>query len=153
MKTSLALAATAMLAALGASGAAQAQTYVDLNVGASIFDEPDTTAATGRIGANFTPNFGAEGEISLDLGGDEFDNVLGIFARGGLPLNDQFEFIGRVGYARAEGNGPGDDGGVALGAGGVWMLDGRNGLRFDYTRYDFGDDANAISVTYVRRLY
>ena len=154
MKTStLAFAALAAAAApfVFAAGA-QAQTSVDLNGGVSIFDDPDTTAATGRLGANFTPNFGAEGELSIDLGGDGFDTAIGLFGRGTLPVNDQFELLGRLGYASAEGEGSGDDGGVAIGAGGILMLDGRNGLRFDYTRYDFGDDANAISFTYVRRL-
>ena len=68
-----------------------------------------------------------------------------------MPVGSAFQILGRVGYATADGPGD-DDGGIALGAGGIYMMDSRNGIRFDFTRYDFGGDADAISLTWVRKI-
>lgn len=145
-------AAFAALVVAGAAEAQSSQTSIDFNVGVSLFSDPDTNAALGRLSANLTDTFGAEGELNIDLD-DDFDTAWGLFGKAAVPVNYQFDVLGRLGYASAEGAGGGDDGGLAIGAGGQWMFDARNGVRFDYTRYDFGDDANALSVTYVRRLY
>ena len=58
---SVALAATTAALALGEAADAQ-QSAVDLNVGVSIYSDPDADAATGRLSGLLSRHFGVEGD-------------------------------------------------------------------------------------------
>ena len=174
----------AAAAALLASAPAFAQTYGTTqaygNIGYSALqgggDDDDTTlsAITGRFGAKLTPNFGLEGQASFGIGSEEVEGVdislnneISGYVVGFLPISPAFELIGRVGYGRAEieADVAGLDvtvegSGVAFGVGGQYFFDGLNGIRADYTRQSFDDDAgeieggdiDAFTVAYTRRF-
>jgi hypothetical protein len=141
----------AATAALALSGAVQAQTAIDLNLGYTRFDDAGADAVTGRIGARLVSFVGAEGEVSVGVD-DALDTAWGVFAKGVLPNGETAELFARAGFADAQIAGPGDGDGLAFGAGGQVMAFGRNGVRFDYTRYEFGGDVDAYSISYVLRL-
>lgn len=147
---SLALSATTLAAPLLLSAPAQAQNFIDLNLGYTRFDDADTDAVTGRISANLLPHIAGEGEVSVG-GNGSLDTEWGLFAKGALPISRLGEVFVRAGYADAEGAGNGD-GGVAFGGGGQFMFDSRSGVRVEYTRYDFGDDVDTFGISYVLRL-
>ncbi len=134
----------------------------------------DLGAITGRLGARLHPNFGAEGEVSVGVRDDEFD-VAGVpvkveheydvaaYAVGYLPISEQFELFGRVGYgttelkASAAGVSTTEDGeSVNYGAGANYFFDAQNGVRGDWTRRDFTDDnggeVDVYSLNYIRRF-
>ena len=127
-------------------------------------------AVTGRVGARFNPYFGAEGELSIGVGDEEvtpgvdvsLSHDAAIYAVGALPLAENFEVFGRVGYGTTELEVSG--GGLTLaedgdswnyGVGANYFFDGVNGVRADYTRRDFqndGGEADVWSINYVRRF-
>lgn len=133
----------------------------------------DLGAVTGRIGAKFNRYIGAEGEASFGVRDDDF-TVAGvegklkheydaaIYGVGTLPINDNFELFGRVGYgttkikAEIPGVSATNDGeSVNYGAGANYFFDGQNGIRGDWTRRDFRDDGGEVDtygVSYIRRF-
>jgi hypothetical protein len=76
------------------------------------------------------------------------------------------ELFGRIGFGvteiEFEVSGPGfsdsaseSEGTIGLGVGGQYFFDGLNGVRAEYTRYDFQDDGgdiDAVSISYVRKF-
>ena len=136
-------------------------------------DNGDLGAVTGRIGARVSPNFAVEGEGSFGVRDDDFSiaGVNGkveheydaaIYGVGILPVSPNFELFGRLGYGttkiKAEA-GPvsvEDDGeSFNYGLGANYYLDAQNGIRADWTRRDFRDDAgeaDTYAVSYVRRF-
>jgi hypothetical protein len=136
-------------------------------------DGADLGAITGRMGAKFDRNFGVEGEVSVGVKDDDYD-VAGVpvkleheydvaaYAVGFIPVNPNLELFGRVGYgntelkASAAGISATDDGeSVNYGAGANYFVDGRNGIRADWTRRDFTNDGGELdtySLNYVRRF-
>ena len=139
------------------------------NVGADDADV-DLDAVTARVGARFTPYFGAEGELSTGLGdetvapgvdvGLSYDAA--IYGVGYVPINSNLELFGRLGYGTTEldASGPGgtitgDNDSWNYGAGANYFFDGVNGVRGDYTRREFQNDggsADVWSIGYVRRF-
>ena len=94
-----------------------------------------------------------------------------IYGVGFLPLGDQFELFGRVGYghqgAKVSATATGAGGPVTVsqkiagdswnfGGGGQWFWDTKNGLRADYTREEFtprdSGHADTWAVSYVRKF-
>ena len=150
-------------------------------------EDVDVTFLNGRLGYRVNDFFAIEGEIGFGLGGDEFDRVVPIdvlgtpvnvdanisgdvdnyyiaFARGILPIADQFDIFARIGYGEATGDasvvgmvagltGAGsvsdNVSGVAYGVGGQYNLTPNDGIRADYTRLD---DTDIISLAYSRRF-
>ena len=150
-------------------------------------EDIDVTFLNGRLGYRVNDFFAIEGEIGFGLGGDEFDRVVPIdvlgtpvnvdanisgdvdnyyiaFARGILPIADQFDIFARIGYGEATGEasvvgmvagltGAGsvsdNVSGVAYGVGGQYNLTANDGIRADYTRLD---DTDIISLAYSRRF-
>jgi hypothetical protein len=146
----------------------------------------DLGAIQGRLGYRFLPWLGIEGEGAFGVKDDKSTQTFGgvsadtkvhlrdqeaIYGVGFLPLNDQFELFGRVGYghegakvsvAAASGGGPvtmtekvaGDS--WNFGGGGQWFWDAKNGIRADYTRYEFtprdSGHADTWALSYVRRF-
>jgi len=135
-------------------------------------DDADVSldAVTARVGARFSPHFGAEAELSVGLGDEDvapgvdvnlnYDAAL--YAVAVAPVSPNFELFGRFGYGTSELEASG--GGLTLaedgdswnyGVGANYFFDGLNGVRADYTRRDFQDDggeANVWTINYVRRF-
>lgn len=130
-------------------------------------------AITGRVGYDFTRNFGIEGEASFGVrdeditiagvdGSLEHDYDAAAYVVGKVPVSDNLELFARVGYgttsikADVAGFTAREDGeSINYGAGANWFFDGRNGLRADWTRRDFRDDGgeiDAYGLSFVRRF-
>lgn len=137
-------------------------------------DGGDLGAITGRVGYDFTRNFGIEGEASIGVKDDDvtFGGVDGkvehdwdaaAYGVAKLPINENLELFGRVGYgttrvsADVAGVSASADGeSVNYGVGANYFIDGRNGIRADWTRRDFRDDgageADTYGLSFVRRF-
>ena len=155
-------------AALASIGSAWAEPEFSVSGGYSFLnlDEVDLNAVTVRGTAFFNENVGIEGEFSTGLGKEEFGffsavelkNQYSAFVIGRLPLAENFDLLGRVGYGSAEferdiGIVPLDDEatptriGVSqdvdaflLGVGLQYAVTDRLGIRADYTRFEANED-------------
>jgi hypothetical protein len=131
---------------------------------------------TGRAGVKLNPYVGVEGEIGSGLNENHFTTASGApagvrntftgagYVVGFYPVTPQFDVLARVGYGatdvKREGAGldPRDTAhSFNYGAGAQYFLDGKNGIRVDYTRRDFQEptapkDADAWSVGYIRKF-
>ena len=170
------LLATAALTLIAAPAMAQVPTSpVTGSIGYTRFDgdQGNLGAVTGRLGYRFNPYVGIEGEASVGVL-DEDITVAGVdgtleheydaaaYLVGTVPVNPNFELFGRVGYgttslkAEVAGVDVSEDGeSINYGAGANWFFDGQNGLRADWTRRDFQDDAGEVDtygLSYVRRF-
>ena len=155
---------------------------VDLGV-----QNADITMINGRLGYRLNDFLAIEGEIGFGLGGDDFDSTVPVdvlgsnvnvdlnttldvksyyiaFARGILPLSDQFDVFARVGYGQAtaeadivgmalgftaSGSAEQDASDFAYGVGAQFNLTANDGIRADYTRLD---ETDIISLAYSRRF-
>lgn len=136
--------------------------------------DPDVgfNALHARIGVQFHRYIGVEVEGGFGLGSEtvnfggfdvetELKSAIGAFAILSYPVSDNVEILGRAGYASVRisadaGFGPASASEDAF-AGGVGLRlfpsGGDNGVRVDYTRYEFDDGgANAFQISYVRRF-
>lgn len=127
-------------------------------------------AVTARVAGRFTPNFGVEGELSTGLGDESvapgvdlsLSYDASVYAVGYVPINNQLELFGRLGYGTTaldlSGGGStisGDNDSWNYGVGANYFFDGVNGVRGDYTRREFQNDggrADVWSIGYVRRF-
>ena len=163
MKTLL-IAASAAALSLAAPALAHAETAVYGTIGyANIDIDPvNLGALQGRLGVEFTPHFGIEGEIAVGVADDEIlgttvelSSSYGLFAVGRVPVSENVNLFARGGFASAEvdfGGASGSEDGAAYGAGVEAFFTPNDGVRLDYTRYDFGGDADVWSVAYVRKF-
>lgn len=159
-----ALAATALTAFAASAQAQDSNVYI--NAGVQTF-EFDTYNVVGRVGYNFTENFGIEGEGSIGVIGDDVDGIdfdtkwsLGGYLVGRVPVSEQFDLFARAGYTtvnvEAEFQGESDDenfDGFAVGGGIQYNFNAMNGVRLGYT-YNDGDgiEADVIDLVYVRKF-
>jgi outer membrane immunogenic protein len=170
------LLATAALTLISAPALAQsAAPGVTGSIGYTHFDGDDASlgAITGRLGYDFNRNFGIEGEASIGVadedvtiagvnGSIEHDYDAAAYAVAKLPVNENFELFGRVGYgttslkADVAGYTAREDGeSINYGVGANWFFDGQNGLRGDFTRRDFrgdGGEVDTYALSFVRRF-
>lgn len=136
-------------------------------------DNGDLGAVTGRIGARLAPNFAVEGEGSFGVRDDDF-SIAGVngkveheydaavYGVGILPVSPSFELFGRLGYGttkiKAEAGAASveaDGESFNYGLGANYFIDAQNGIRADWTRRDFREDAgeaDTYAVSYVRRF-
>ena len=186
MKSLVAFAALAAAAAIAAPASAQTlPSYLaPITYNGSIgytgihASGADLGAVTLRLGADLGKYLGVEGEGSFGVV-DENGSFSGAATK--LHLNDEYAGYGvvrypvlpnanvfaRIGYghsdikASASANGLSASQTVGVdswnyGAGAQYFLDAKNGLRAEYTRYDFQDrgvqDADTWSVSYVRKF-
>jgi hypothetical protein len=111
---------------------------------------------------DITPNFAIEGEAAFGIADDEILGVsvelshsYGIFLVGKVPVSDTVDLFARAGFSSAEVDVAGTTGsedGAAYGVGAQVFFTENDGVRFDYTRYDYGGDANVWAVSYVRKF-
>jgi len=147
----------------------------------------DITMLTGRIGYRINQYIALEGEAGFGFGGDDFNQSVPVdvggtlvnvdtnveldvenyfvgFARGILPVSEQFELFIRGGYGSAtaqaditaslagltaSGSASDKANGFAYGVGGQFNISNKDGIRADYTRLE---DANIFSISYARRF-
>lgn len=172
------LLSAAAVALMGTPALAQDNTRTGLygSLGYSQMDgaDGDLGAVTGRLGTRLNRNLGIEGELSTGVRDDDvsfggidgslkLDYDAAAYGVAYLPISDNFELFGRLGYgttsveADVAGFTQTEDGeSVNYGAGANWFFDESNGLRGDWTRRDFTDDGggeiDVYSVNYVRRF-
>jgi hypothetical protein len=172
MKYLLAVAAAAAIAA-STPVFAQEQTtvgfYGDLGysyAGASN-DDGDYSLITGRIGGR-NQHLGVEAEASAGLNSHDFgggvsgriQDEYGVFVVGYLPVASNTELFGRVGYAHTDLHisfiGTQGLDGVAGGGGAQYFFNGgSNGVRGEYTYYDFNKGfghADTGTISFVRKF-
>lgn len=170
------LLATAALTLIAAPALAQDPAHpVTGSIGYTQLDTDggDLGAVTGRMGYDFTRNFGIEGEASIGVSDDDF-TVAGVpgtiehkydaaaYGVAKLPINENLELFGRLGYGttrvKAEVAGVQDSDStdsVNYGVGANYFIDGQNGVRADWTRRDFRGDAgeaDTYGLSFVRRF-
>jgi outer membrane immunogenic protein len=169
IRTLLSVSAFAVLS-LGAMPALAQTSNVYVGGGYTHFEGDDAAVGglTGRLGVGFGQHFAVEGEVSLGVVDDnigavnvELDNAFGLFGVAKAPISPQFDVFGRVGWAQAEVSGSlggvsasADDNGLAYGVGANFWLTGKDGIRGDYTRYDFDGDGelDTFAISYVRKF-
>ena len=111
------LLASAALALMAAPAMAQTVTsptyYGTLGYSQMDADGADVGAVTGRFGAKFTPNLGAEAEASFGVGSDTFrvgaseikveENYdVAVYGVATLPVNANFDLFARAGFGTTE---------------------------------------------------
>lgn len=147
-------AAVAALATVALPAAAHAQNWY-AGAGYTNFDADgaDIGAVTGRLGYRMSPYFAVEGEASTGLDdedGIELNHNAGLYAVGILPVGQNFDLHGRVGYQMTEVGTPiGDfeDEGVGYGVGATYRFTPNFGVRADYTRLEGDDEAEADAIS------
>lgn len=146
----------------------------------------DLGAIQGRLGYRVLPWLGIEGEGAFGVKDDKSTQTIGgvnvdtkvklrdqeaIYGVGFLPLSESFELFGRVGYghegARVSASSSSGTTPVSVtekvagdswnfGGGGQWFFDDKNGVRADYTRYEFtprgAGHADTWALSYVRKF-
>lgn len=164
MKSLVIAASAAALLGIAAPAVASAETtwYGNLGYAGIDADSVNLGAIQGRLGAQFNPYIAVEGEVAFGVKDDDIsgikvklNNEYGVYGVAKYPVNENFDVFARVGYARAEAKvagTSGSDDGVAYGVGAQYTFDGVNGVRADYTKYDFLGDADVWSVSYVHKF-
>lgn len=180
MKTLIALSTATLLATAAIPAIADAQDtntgtnfYGTLGYAGSSVDGIDLGAVQGRLGARFGQHFGVEGELSGGVKNDkttvagvpakvELEHQAAVYGVGFLPVSPNVDLFARVGYgdnkikASVPGASATEDGNSwNYGAGAQYTFDGKNGVRADYTRYDFqhsSANADVWSLAYVRKF-
>jgi hypothetical protein len=170
------LLATAVLTLIAAPAMAQDHGPVTGSIGYTQLDgdDGDLGAITGRVGYDFTRNLGIEGEASFGVKDQDVtfggvDTTLehqydaAVYGVAKLPVTGNLELFGRVGYGTTEvkastaGFAATEDGdSLNYGVGANYFIDGRNGIRADWTRRDFqednGGEVDTYGLSFVRRF-
>ncbi len=168
-----AVVSVAALAAMPAAAQTVPQFYGNVGYSAVEADDANFGAIHGRVGYQFHPNFAVEGEAGFGVNDDsvtvagvnvktELKHSVAVYGVGILPVSDKVDLLARVGYGttKLEASAAGfsaDDSqeSINYGVGAQYSFDGQNGIRADYTRYDFRDDggeADVWAVSYVRKF-
>jgi len=185
---SAAVLATAVPLAAAAQAAPSTGVYGTIGYADTHGAGADLGTIQGRLGWRFNPWLGVEGELAGGVKSDNVSTTAGattvtgkaridhqeaIYGVGFLPLNPNWEVLGRVGYGHTEGkvsdvsvSGPGGPLGVPsfsdsgdswnFGVGAQYHWDGKNGVRADYTREEFtgsnSDHGDVWSIAYSRKF-
>lgn len=137
-------------------------------------DGANVGAITARGGAKLSRYFGAEAELSVGVKDDDLnlgavqgqvEHRYDVAAYGvaTLPVTENFELFGRLGYGTTElktsvpgASSSNSTESINYGAGANYFFDGQNGVRADWTRRDFrgqnGVEADTWGLGYVRRF-
>lgn len=179
MKTLIAVSSIALLAGAAIPAVADAQDagtpsiYGTLGYAGSNVEGVDLGAIQGRLGARFGKYLGVEGELAAGVKNDktyvagapvkvDLQHQAAVYGVGFLPVAPNVDLFARVGYgntklkASAAGASASDDGDSwNYGVGGQYMVDAKNGVRADFTRYDFKDsstNADVWALAYLRKF-
>lgn len=143
---------------LAGTGVAQAQDITPyVNIGVEGLDfEGMSGNIVARVGADIHTYFGVEGEGSIGVleDNDDFkiDSKFAGYGKLQFPASDQVKLFIRAGYYTVKAD-LGEADGLAFGGGLEYMLNDRDGIRFDYTNLDDdGGSANTYSLVYSRRF-
>jgi hypothetical protein len=164
------------LAAVPASAQSIQQPSVYATAGYAFVDGGSAAnfgALEGRLGARVHPNFGLEADVAFGVDGDsqtvgsvnvktKLKHSVAGYAVGFLPVAPNFDLLARAGYGTSKVSAK--SGAISAsdseeswnyGVGAQYAFDGVNGVRGDYTRYDFnhnGGKADVWAVSYVRKF-
>lgn len=137
------------------------------------FNEFFALEAEGSIGLSDDSigNFDFENEDGNPVTGQadaDLNHQVGAFAKASYPVTPTFDVFARAGVVDASididaavdqqgesvpGIEDGGDLGFAAGGGAEWMFAGKNGVRAEYTRYEFDNgDADSATISYVRKF-
>lgn len=151
--------ATAAIAGFASTASAQdSSAYV--NVGIDTY-EFDVYNLGGKVGYNFTENFGVEGQASFGISSKDSIKVksaFGGFAVARMPLSEQFDVFVRGGYHSTSVGVNGFSGsanldGFAVGGGAQYFFTANDGIRVEYTYLDAdGGSADTAGISYVRKF-
>lgn len=166
---SLAALAPSVGAAQPHEGAYASVGYANVDLSRGQFD-----AGQARVGYRFHRFGGVEGEFALGLGEEDLASIGGtfeiklkrayaVYAVGFVPLSPKTDILARIGYGETRVSIDVGSSSFArtadsinFGAGVQHHFDGRNGVRFDYTRYQSqdssSDDADVWSIAFSRRF-
>ncbi len=153
----LAIAAAGLTMAVAPAQAQETGLYVNGGVTHFSADTVDLAGITGRVGYNFTPYVGVEGEATvgvIDDGNVELDKEAALFGVARWPVGERIDLFARAGVSHVDVTG-GEDEGFAFGLGGNYWFTPVDGIRADITRHnvdDAGGDVDAFSVSYARRF-
>lgn len=177
MKTLIAatlVAGSVLAAPMFAQAQSSTDIYGSLNYGQTRTKGADTSAIQGRVGAKLTPYFGVEGEVAGGVDSDKvytpggparvkMQHQVAGYAVGYLPVNPNLDLTARVGYgttkfstnnpAATQFDGSRDSWNYGVGA--EYKLDGKNGIRAEWTKSDYTKsdlNSNTVSVGYVRHF-
>jgi outer membrane immunogenic protein len=131
-------------------------------------------AITGKVGGRFNRFFAVEADASIGVLDDSVDilgvgvdigleSQVGLHLVGMYPISPATDLFARLGYnyfqleaeiEDADFSDTDDTTAVSLGVGAQHFFDGVNGIRGEYTRYEFQDegDADALTLSYVRKF-
>lgn len=177
MKTLIVASSLALLTVAPAAAIAQeagtTSMYGTLGYAGSSVEGVDLGAIQGRVGARFGKYVGIEGELGAGVKNDKTDvagtsvkiepqHQAAVYGVGYLPVAPNVDLFARVGYgttdikASAAGTSVADSSDSwNYGVGGQYMLDAKNGVRADYTRYDYRDsssNADVWALSYLRKF-
>lgn len=164
MKSIVLATAAAAVALAAAPAVAQTQPvsyYGTLGYSQIESGSADLGAITARGGARFGQYLGAELEGALGVDGDagvDVKHSVAAYAVGFVPLTPQFDLVARVGFGSTRTEFAGlksSDESWNYGLGGQYFFDANNGLRAEYTRYDFTHDlgkADVWTASYIRKF-
>jgi len=173
-------AAAVMIAAGGVAQAQVAQPGLYGSLGYQQKSDSDLGAVQLRLGGRFGSYLGIEGEAGMGVDPDtkvfpsvppfqvknQLRHEFAAYAVGYYPVTPNFDVFARLGYGTtalkrtfALAPNVGVDKfsaeSVNYGVGGQYLLDGKNGLRVDYTRQDYNKGVktdDTWSVSYTRRF-
>ncbi|MEA1943546.1 MAG: porin family protein [Pseudomonadota bacterium] len=172
MLRSVSLASLSIFALAAGASAQEGQFKLGAGYERADFDDVELDTAVLRGGYDFNRYFGVEGQAHIGIGDESvsvggltgdvsMDYSLGAFGVVRPWSNEQANVFLRGGYTTTEADadvaGLGFDANEdawAFGVGGEWYFAGDNGVRVDYTRYDYDDggDADFYGISYVRRF-
>lgn len=177
MKTLIAASTLALIFVAPAAAIAQeagtTSVYGTLGYAGSNTEGSDLGAIQGRVGARLGKYVGIEGELGAGVKNDKTtvagtdikiapQHQAAVYGVGFLPVAPNVDLFARVGYGttktKVSGGGTSvtdDSDSWNYGVGGQYMVDGKNGVRADYTRYDYRDssaNANVWALSYLRKF-
>jgi len=160
MNKALIAASAAAVALVAAPAMAQeAQSYG--NLGYSVVEIDDASeygAIHGRVGARYD-HVGGEVEAGFGVDSDDasdLDASVAAYATGWFDIGENFSLLGRLGAGYTWYSAPGfeeSEFSFNYGVGAQYTF-GDNGIRADYTRWDFRETeaADVFSLSYVRKF-
>lgn len=162
-KLLIAAAAAAAFGLVAAPASAQDSSDVKVyaSIGASILADSDISlgGAQARIGFRGA-HFGVEAEGMIGVTDDSFagldvdlDSQFAGYVVGYMPVSENVELIGRIGYGTFQVSTPlgsGDAQTTNFGVGMQYNMDDNNGFRADYTYMSGDGNAYMLGVSYVR---